>query len=52
VSHPIQVVNPLILRTRQCDSETFVKKVQERQERRRTVMRENGGAWTLRETPG
>jgi hypothetical protein len=29
-----------------------VKEVQERLERRRTAMREAGGAWTLRETPG
>jgi putative transposase len=33
-------------------SEAFVKEVQERLERRRTAMREAGGAWTLRETPG
>lgn len=33
-------------------SEAFVKEVQERVRRRRTVMRETGGAWTLRETPG
>jgi putative transposase len=32
-------------------SEVFVKEVQERVERRRTVMRETAGAWTLQEMP-
>jgi hypothetical protein len=44
--------DPRWMKSRAVVSEAFVREVQERLERRRTAMRETGGVWTLRETPG